>query len=97
MSTSFDGGAGNWNPAVEPHSVWKRRRVLEAQRYRRSRMRRVDYYPSDQAGEIIDGLRTRSVGGDASSIIDRIVCEWAAHSGISPPVRAPAHARRSGI
>ena len=40
-------------------------------------MRRIDYYPSEEAAAIVDRFRTRSVGGDASSILNRIVAEWA--------------------
>jgi hypothetical protein len=31
---------------------------------------------------VIDSLRTRRAGGDASSILNRIVAEWADASGI---------------
>lgn len=74
----------HWDPAVETHGQWSRRRILEAQRYRRSQLRRIDYYVSEDAAKVIDGLRRPYVGGDYSSILDRIVQEWAAH-------------RRSGI
>lgn len=72
---SFDDG--NWNPEVETHAQWKRRRILEAQRWRRSRERRLDYYASPAAVAVVDSLRVPSVGGDASSILNRIVTEWA--------------------
>lgn len=62
--------------------VWRRARILEQQRARRRRYRRIDYYPSDAADEIIDNLRTRREGGDASSILNRIITEWAEASGI---------------
>ena len=45
-------------------------------------MRRIDYYPSNEAAALIDRLRTRFAGGDASSILNRIVAEWADASGI---------------
>jgi hypothetical protein len=45
-------------------------------------MRRIDYYVSPEAAEIIDRLRAPSAGGDASSILNRIVTEWADRSGI---------------
>lgn len=51
-------------------------RVLTLQRQRRSGKRRLDYYPSQDAATVIDGLRTKSVGGDASSIINRIIGDW---------------------
>jgi hypothetical protein len=72
----------SWNPALETHEAWSRRRILEAQRYRRARLRRIDYYVSDKAAKIIDAQRHQGPGGDASSILDRIVGEWAAPSGI---------------
>jgi hypothetical protein len=64
--------------------------VLELQRARRASMRRIDYYVSDRAASVIDSLLAQSVGGDASSILDRIVLEWAARSGIltAPRTRA---------
>ncbi len=68
---------GNWNPEVETHAQWKRRRILEAQRSRRSQERRIDYYASPEAVAVVDSLRVPSVGGDASSILNRIVTEWA--------------------
>ena len=55
---------------------------LEGQRWRRSRMRRIDYCPSQEAAAVIDCLRTRRAGGDASSILNRIIAEWADTSGI---------------
>jgi hypothetical protein len=42
---------------------------------------RIDYFPDPPAVTTIDSLRTRSVGGDASSIINRIVREWAESRG----------------
>ena len=62
----------NWDPAIETHEQWRRRQVLEGQRYRRSQLRRIDYYVSEDAAKLIDGLRRPYVGGDYSSIIDRI-------------------------
>jgi hypothetical protein len=59
-----------------------RERKLDQQRERRRTERRIDYYPSKQAAAIIDGLRTSRAGGDFSSILNRIVAEWAAASGI---------------
>lgn len=47
------------------------------------RLRRIDYYPSENAVAIIDKLRTGGVGGDASSILNRILSEWAAIPGIN--------------
>ena len=62
--------------------VWRRERKLEQQRERRSIERRIDYYPSKQAAAIVDRLRTSRAGGDFSSILNQIVSEWAAASGI---------------
>lgn len=57
-------------------SVWKRQRKSQLQRERRASMVRIDYYPSDEVAAAIERLRTNHVGGDASSIINRIVVEW---------------------
>jgi hypothetical protein len=38
----------------------------------------LDYYPSGGARAVIDALRTKRVGGDASSIINGIIIEWTA-------------------
>jgi len=62
--------------------AWRRERILQLQRERRASLRRIDYYPSPAAGEIIDRLRTHVAGGDASSILNRIVAAWADASGI---------------
>ena len=62
--------------------AWRRDRILTSQRGRRAKLRRIDYADvSPEAAEIIDRLRTRQVGGDASSILNRIVHEWAAGCG----------------
>lgn len=50
-------------------------RIRQQQR-RRLRLRRIDYIASSEAAAIIDSLRSRYAGGDASSIINRIVSEW---------------------
>ena len=57
--------------------AWQRDRAKTLQRERRARMRRIDYYPSEEAVRIIDRLRRPYAGGDASSIISRLICEWA--------------------
>lgn len=69
----------------QDHAEWQARRraqILEQQRGRRKRLRRIDYYPSKDAAAIIDRFRTRRSGGDASSILNRIIAEWADASGI---------------
>jgi hypothetical protein len=58
----------------------RRARISTLQRERRHRLRRIDYYPSEDAATLIDKLRTRGVGGDASSILNRIVADWGRHS-----------------
>lgn len=63
----------------EEHRVWIRERRREQQRERRAGLIRIDYADvSPEAAEIIDGLRRDAAGGDASSILNRIVTEWAA-------------------
>lgn len=57
--------------------AWQREQARVHQRQRRARLRRIDYYPSDEAERIIDRLRRPHAGGDASSIINRLLCEWA--------------------
>jgi hypothetical protein len=60
--------------------AWRHDRALTLQKDRRKRMRRIDYYPDEPAAAIVDKLRAPGIGGDASSILNRIVCEWAASS-----------------
>jgi hypothetical protein len=75
-----------WQPGMpivtpEDHdewAAWRRDRVLALQKDRRKRLRRIDYYPSAEVAALIEGQRTPRCGGDASSILNRIVCEWAA-------------------
>ena len=50
---------------------------LGLQRERRKQMRRIDYYPPEEAVALIDRLRVPRVGGDASAMLNRIVAEWA--------------------
>ena len=56
---------------------WRKDRKREQQRQRRTRYPRVDYYPSPEAMEVLNATRGRGVGGDASSVLNRIVSEWA--------------------
>lgn len=51
----------------------ERARASQRQRKRRLGRPRIDYYPSAEALAMINSLRTPSVGGDASSILNRIV------------------------
>jgi hypothetical protein len=59
---------------------WRRFRILKDQRDRRAKMRRIDYYVSPAANAVIDSMRSKQVGGDASSILNRIVADWAARN-----------------
>lgn len=61
---------------VEAWQAWKKESKLAAQRYRRSKCPRIDYYPSKEANAVI-----LEQDGDHSSVIDNIVMEWMA-SGI---------------
>lgn len=56
--------------------AWKKRSILEAQRARRAMYPRIDYYPSKAALEVIRANTSAYVGGDYSSVINRIVQEW---------------------
>lgn len=55
---------------------WRKDRKREAQRERRAHYPRIDYYPGDLACKLIRGMAGPHVGGDYSSVIDRIVAEW---------------------
>lgn len=60
---------------------WRRERSLMHQRERRARMRRIDYQDvSDEAAAIIDSECGSFPGGDYSSVLNRIVTEWAEFS-----------------
>lgn len=52
---------------------WRKRRILDGQRYRRAHLRRIDYYPSREAAEVIDAYASHRNGTDYSSVIDRLV------------------------
>ena len=64
---------------MDDHSKIEHRRYLArmSQRKRREGKTRIDYYVSREAIRIIDDLRRPNVGYDASSILNRIVVEWA--------------------
>lgn len=57
---------------------WRKDRKRQQQRERRAKYPRIDYYPSDEASALIRGLSSNTVGGDFSSVLNRIVSEWAA-------------------
>jgi hypothetical protein len=63
--------------------AWRRERILTLQRNRRARMRRIDFYASPEAVAIIDRVRTPRAGGDASSIVNQIIHEWATGCGVA--------------
>jgi len=70
-----------WKPGVPVVSLedraawlqWKKNRTLELQRERRSRLHRIDYYPSAEVFEAIKSLTYPVAGRDASSVIDGLV------------------------
>ena len=66
---------------VEAWQARKKESKLAAQRYRRSKYPRVDYYPSKEARAVILSHAGNWPGGDYSGVIDRIIMEWA--SGIN--------------
>ena len=55
---------------------WRKDSKREAQRARRARYPRIDYYPDDEADELIRSLTRPVVGHDLSSVINTIVAEW---------------------
>jgi len=92
MSDQFDQlgtealARARWQPGMpvvtaQDHAewtAWRHSRALVTQKDRRKRLRRIDYYPDDAAAAIVDKLRAPGIGGDASTILNRIVAEWAA-------------------
>ena len=75
---------------------WKRARVAEAQRRRRSLYRRIDYIDvSAEAAEVIDReCATRASEGhyleaSYSAVLNRIVTEWEAYRSRVGKSRAP--------
>ena len=57
---------------------WRRERKREQQRERRAQNTRIDYYPDDEAAEIVYALAGPYAGHDLSSVLNRIVREWSA-------------------
>lgn len=82
-----------WQPGMpvrtaEDHSAWRSWRLerkREQQRARRAKYRRIDYYPDECAKGLIDSLGHRSVGGDYSSVINRIIGAWIESGLLLPP------------
>jgi hypothetical protein len=66
------------------HDIAEQRAALEQlraqrrqwQRTRRAGKVRIDFYPDPHAVNVINSLRTDSAGGDASSIVNRIILQW---------------------
>jgi hypothetical protein len=79
----------SWSPGLPvktlaDHAEWRawcKARKLEQQRQRRQRYPRIDYTPSRAAREAILARTFPSVGGDQSSVIDRLVLRAA---GLAP-------------
>jgi hypothetical protein len=67
------------------HLELSRARARERQRRYRAGWPLIDYFPDPHAATTIDSLRTRCVGGDASSVLNRIVREWSSSRGRDPP------------
>jgi hypothetical protein len=72
-----------------------RKRSRELARIRQRRYRegkaRIDFYPDERTVEVISRLRTGRVGGDASSIINRIIRTWCARRRPTPSANAATH------
>ena len=67
--------------------TWIKIRKLEQQRERRAQERRIDYYPSREALEVILDQTHDAPGGDFASVINRIIEEWAEF----PEFQLPEH------
>jgi hypothetical protein len=69
----------------------KREIKLALQRKRREAKRRIDYYPSEEAGAVIDSLTNhKHTSGVYSSVIDRLILSAA--SGIFLPIKKERNA-----
>jgi hypothetical protein len=83
----------NWQPGQpvitgadrEAWQQWRRDRKRQQQRERRARSPRIDFYPATEVLALIERERRPHVGGDASSIINRMLREWAHARGLLPP------------
>jgi len=69
---------------------WRRVRKRDAQQWRRARYPRIDFYPDELACEVIGSESGPFVGGTYSSVINRIVAEWAEQNGVLPPEQTKA-------
>lgn len=64
-------GTGQDNIALQAR---KRDKKLTAQRQRRATNRRIDYYPSEEAAAVIDGMTNhKQIEGVYSRVIDRLI------------------------
>jgi hypothetical protein len=78
MATWDSGDPIGFRDDAEEQALWRQYRTLKLQRERRGRHRRIDYYAAPAADAVIAGLRNAKRGsGDASSVINRIILEWA--------------------
>ena len=68
----------------------RHQRIAERQRQRRKQLRRVDFYAAPETVAVLDSLRAPRVDGTASAILNTIVKEWAATSGIFSAIRTRA-------
>jgi hypothetical protein len=57
---------------------WRKERKREQQRQRRARYPRIDYYPSQEVYAAVLALCRPVVGGDVSTVLNRMVCAWLA-------------------
>ena len=69
-------------PAITQHDLiawqaWKKARKLKQQRERRAKLRRIDYYPSREALEVILDACNNGYPSDFASVINGIIEEWA--------------------
>ena len=69
---------GNWDPARETHEAWRRRQILEGQRWRRGHYQRIDYYPGREAAQVIERLMKANPREGYTAMLDRIIAEWGA-------------------
>lgn len=77
----IENAPADWQPGrpvvtVADHEAWQawsKARKLDAQRERRQRLRRIDYYPSEDAQAAIDARTHGREGGDYSSVIDALI------------------------
>jgi hypothetical protein len=78
MSSAWQPGLPVLTPAdKDAWQAWRQDRKRQQQRQRRADNPRIDYYPDARALQLIRTLTTSQAGGDTSSVINRIVSEWA--------------------